>query len=162
MIDGLKNSVIESDIIPLPEDDPANFAGNGFTTTETVLKQSAWRDYDDNKERRWRIVNPARKHYSSGKEVGYTLGLKGAISPLMARQSGWVARRAPFANHPMWVLKSNEDVKGDRMWPAGKYDPQTRSIPKDSLQAWVDEKANVENEDILVFATVGESPGLSL
>lgn len=157
MIDGIKNSVVESDVIALPAEDPANFAGNGFTTTETVLKESAWRDWDAAKERRWKVVNPAKKHYASGKNVGYSIGIKEGIAPLMARPNGWVGMRAAFANHPMWVCKSEEDAKGVRMWPAGKYVPQTRSLPEDSLQAWVDKKDNVDNEEILVYATVGKS-----
>lgn len=159
MIDGLNNSVIESDIVPLPDaptGSAENFAGNAFCTQETVLKTEAGRPYDFEKERRWRIVNPARKHYSSGKEVGYGIGLKGVVAPMMSRPDGWALTRASFTKNPFWVCKEVEGEKGGRMWPAGKYVPQTREAPADSIGSWVAGEKNVENEDILIYATVGE------
>jgi len=41
------------------------------------------------------------------------------------------------------------------MWPAGKYVPQTRAPPADSIGEWVKGKESIENEDILVYVTVG-------
>ncbi|KAG6807682.1 hypothetical protein H0H93_001235 [Arthromyces matolae] len=41
------------------------------------------------------------------------------------------------------------------MWPAGKYVPQTREEPDDSVGKWAQGKQSVEDEDILVYVTVG-------
>ena len=46
MIAGIKNSVIEQDVIPIGGEKSAtgedyNFAGNAFTTTETVLEKES-------------------------------------------------------------------------------------------------------------------------
>ncbi|KAJ4470886.1 copper amine oxidase [Lentinula aciculospora] len=160
MVDGIKNSVIEQDIIPLGGEKSAtgedlNFAGNGFTTTETVLEKEGAREYDFVKERRWRITNSARKHYASGKDVGYSISMKGGITPMMARSDGWALRRAGFAKYPIWVVKDVEGPKGGRMWPAGKYVPQTRVQPEDSVLSWVAGELPVKDEDLLVFLTVG-------
>ena len=60
MVDGLRNSVVETDIMPFPHatGSSENFAGNAFVTKHTVLKDQTEgaREYDFNKERRWRIV----------------------------------------------------------------------------------------------------------
>lgn len=156
MIDGLNNTVVETDVIAGDDTGSANnFAGNAFYTETTPVKKETGRLYDFEKERKWSITNPARKHYSSGKDVAYALHLKGGLTPLMARQTGWVGKRATFTQKPIWVVKDVEDDKGSRMWPAGKYVPQTRESPADSLGEWVAGEKDVENEDLLVYVTVG-------
>lgn len=158
MVDGLSNSVVESDIIPLPDaptGSTANFGGNAFISRETVLATEAGRQFDWAKERRWKIVNTARKHYASDKDVGYSIGMKGGAAPMLARPDSWAAKRAGFVRNALWVCRDVEGPKGSRMWPAGKYVPLTREEPDDSLGKWVEGKQNVENEDILVYVTVG-------
>jgi primary-amine oxidase len=165
MIDGLNNSVVESDIIPLPDaptGSAMNFAGNAFISQDTILKTESARSYDYQKERRWKIINPSRKHYSSGKEVGYTVGMKGGATPMVTRPDGWAARRAAFLTEAVWVCRDEEGEKGGRMWPSGKYVPQTRDEPEDSVGKWVRGKGNVDNEDILLFLTVGKNFGFLL
>ncbi|KAK7057681.1 amine oxidase [Favolaschia claudopus] len=157
MVDGLLNSVVETDIMPspYPTGSDQNFGGNAFLAQDTVLKTESGRDHEAGKERRWRIVNPARQHYSTGKDVGYTLGVKAGAIQLMAQTDGWVGRRAPFTHKAMWVCRDVEDAKGGRMWPAGKYVAQTRDTPPDSISKWVEGGQSIENEDILVYLTVG-------
>ena len=163
MIDGLHNSVVETDIVPLPAPtgSPQNFAGNSFVTQDTVLKTESGRSHNYQKDRRWTIVNPTKKHYSSDKSVGYAIGMKGGATPIMARPDSWIIRRAEFLTDTLWVCRDVEGPKGGRMWPAGKYVPQTKVEPKDSVGNWVQGKGNVENEDILVYLTIG-TPLLSL
>lgn len=158
MIDGLNNTIIESDIIPLPNaptGSKENFAGNAFITQDTVLKEETGRPYDFEKERRWKIVNPSKQHYASGHDVGYIIGMKGGVTPMMARPDGWAMRRAGFTKYPFWVCRDVEGPKGGRMWPVGKYVPQTREAPEDSIAKWVEGKKNVENEDLVVFLNIG-------
>ncbi|PFH46270.1 hypothetical protein AMATHDRAFT_155768, partial [Amanita thiersii Skay4041] len=163
MIDGLSNSVIESDVIPqdAPTGSDVNFAGNGFTTRDTVLQTECERTWEYATDRRWKIVNRGRRHYSSGKEGGYVVLMKAGAVPMMAREDGWVGRRAAFARSAVWVCR---DVEGDsageekgtvRMWPAGKYVPQTREEPEESVGRWVKGGKGVDGEDILMFVTIG-------
>ncbi|KAF8910178.1 peroxisomal copper amine oxidase [Gymnopilus junonius] len=159
MVDGLKNTVIESDILPVdaPTGSKENFAGNAFFSKDTPIKVEGGRPYDFDKERRWRIVNSAKKHYSSGKAVGYNVAVKGGATPMMAKLDSWTAKRASFLTNTVWVVK-DEEAEGSgttRMWPSGKYVPQTKSEPEDSVGAWVKGEKEVEDEDILVFVTVG-------
>lgn len=160
MIDGLSNTVVESDILPLdaPTGSDENYAGNAFYPKDTVLTNETGRPYEFAKERRWRIVNKGKQHYSSGSDVGYSLGVKGGATPMMSKSDGWAAKRARFLTNTLWVCK---DVEGKdsgtiRMWPAGKYVPQTRTEPKDSVGSWVEGKLPVVDEDILVYLTVGQ------
>jgi primary-amine oxidase len=161
MLDGLYNSVIESDVVPLsaPTGSKENFAGNGFVVQDTVLKsqvQDGARDFDWARERRWRIANPARTHYASGKPSSYNIMMKGGVLPLMAHTDSWIARRASFAHKPLWVIRDQEGADGSRMWPSGKYVPQTREEPKDSVGRWVREgDGSIENEDIVLYLTIG-------
>ncbi|KDQ19347.1 hypothetical protein BOTBODRAFT_27929 [Botryobasidium botryosum FD-172 SS1] len=156
MIDGLRNSVVETDIKSLdyPTGSAENFAGNGFYPEETIIKNSAegGRVYDQSADRRWTIVNQAKKHHSSGKPVGYSLNLKGAIQTLLAREDSWAGVRAPFATKSLWVVREKE---GEREWPAGRYVPQTQKAPVDSVSEWIKDGKSLDNEDIILFATIG-------
>lgn len=162
MFDGLRNSVVESDVIALPalKGSKENWAGNAFTTTSRTLRfaSEGGRDYDFSKDRRWTVVNPNMKeHYASGKYPGYVLGYRGFSTTLLSRPDSWVATRAGFATKSLWVVKDVEDKTGGRLWPAGRYVPQTRGVPEDSVERWAQGEDNIENEDVVLFATLGSS-----
>ncbi|KIO07028.1 hypothetical protein M404DRAFT_14957 [Pisolithus tinctorius Marx 270] len=158
MLDGLQNSVIESDIVGLdaPTGTNENFAGNGFVVKDRVLKsqvEDGARDFNWANERRWRIANLNKTHYASGKPVSYAIMTKGTVLPLLAKPDSWIARRATFAHKQLWVVR---DEEGSRLFPSGKYVPQTREGPKDSVGKWVNEgNGSIENEDIVLFLTLG-------
>lgn len=161
MIDGLENSVVESDVVPYgyPTGSKENFAGNGFVVNERVLKstEEGVREYEERLDRRWRIVNPKRVHYASGKAAGYALGIKGASIGMMANEDGWASRRAAFARKALWVVRDREDGSEteERLYPSGKYVPQTREDPEDSVLKWSQEGKSIDGEDILLFVTFG-------
>jgi primary-amine oxidase len=156
MIDGLHNSIVETDIVPspYPTSSPENFAGNAFMAQSTTISapSSGGRTYNATTDRRWTIVNPSRKHYCSGHNTGYQLEVKGGIQNVLAREDSWIVRRAPFTTKHLWVVK---DKEGERNWPAGKYVPQTRNAPADSVIEWTKDEGTLENEDLLLFLTVG-------
>ena len=165
MIDGLLNSVVEADIVPydFPTGSKENFAGNGFIVKEMVLKNTneGVREYNAITDRRWSIVNAAKRHYANGKPAGYALGLKGSTVNLLAQPDSWASRRAAFARKTLWVVRDRDAKDGEedeRMYPAGKYVPQTWDTPPDSLPVWSAEDKTLENEDILVFVTIGKVP----
>ena len=160
MVDGLANSVLETDVVPSPAPvgSPENFAGNAFTTKTQILKVEGPRDYDWAADRRWKIINTSNKHYASGEYTGYGIHLKGGMIPLLAKEGSWVAQRAKFASKPLWVVKDKEAENGtERLWPAGKYLAQGRGGVDDSIGKWVEGEASVENEDILLFLSFGGS-----
>ena len=128
MVDGLQNSVVETDVrrLEAKTGSAENFAGNGFVTCDRVLREAreGERAYDAEADRRWQIVNAGRRHPVSGLLAGYSLGLKGGATPLMAQTDSWVGQRAAFARSALWVLRDVEGELGSRMWPSGKYVPR--------------------------------------
>jgi len=160
MIDGLGNSLVETDVMPLPDaptGSAANHAGNAFIAQDTVIRNASGREWNYATDRKWKIVNAAKTHHSSGKNVGYTIVTKSGATPFMLRPDSWVAKRATFATKSIWVCRDVEaqDSGTLRMWPAGRYVPQSRGSTCDSIGSWVKGGEPVENEDILVFVTIG-------
>ncbi|KAI0288584.1 peroxisomal copper amine oxidase [Russula brevipes] len=162
MVDGLQNSVVETDVLPATAGygSPENFAGNAFQVHDRVLRRASEgaRQWDASTDRRWRIVSAGKRHRVSGQQTGYTIGVKGGATPFLARPEGWVGRRATFARNALWVVREKEDAReGGRMWPSGKFVTQAREEPADSLARWVrdDGEENIENEDVLVYVTIG-------
>ena len=162
MVDGLLNSVIETDVLPATAEygSPENYAGNAFQIHDRVLRRAneGGREWDASADRRWRIVSAGKRHHASGQLTGYSIGVKGGATVALPRPEGWVGRRATFARNTMWVVREREDAReGGRMWPSGKFVPQAREEPADSLALWVrdDGDAKIENEDVLVYVTVG-------
>lgn len=162
MIDGLANTVVETDVIPLPDaptGSPQNFAGNAFTTRATpIIKQrEGGRDFDLSTDRRWSITSANRKHPVSGKPTSYSIMSKGTMTPVFARPDSWIVQRAGFTKKALWVVKDKEGPKGSRVWPSGKYVPGTRVAPDESIVGWVEkgEDESLEGEDVLVYLTAG-------
>ncbi|KAI0710687.1 peroxisomal copper amine oxidase [Earliella scabrosa] len=160
MVDGLQNTVVETDILPLPNaptGSAANHMGNAFIArgTPIAVASEGARDFDYAKDRRWSIINPKVVHPHSKRNAGYTIMGKGAATPMMALPDSIVAKRAPFATKPLWVVKDVEGPKGGRVWPSGKYVPQTRDSPPDSLPNWVKGNESLVGEDILLYLTMG-------
>lgn len=162
MVDGLNNTVVETDILPLPNaptGSPANHFGNAFITraTPVAVASDGARDMDYDKDRRWSIVNPARVHPHSKRNASYSIMGKGSHAPLMALPDSAVAKRAPFATRPLWVVRDVEGPKGGRVWPSGKYVPQTRDTPEDALLSWTKGDDSLVGQDILLYLTMGVS-----
>jgi primary-amine oxidase len=102
---------------------------------------------------RWTIINKQKCHYASGKAVGYALAVRGACTELLAKADSWAAKRAAFATKALWVARDADDDK--RVWPAGRYVPQTQENPKDSVLSWCQGNESVDGEDIVIFLTTG-------
>ncbi|GAA6030894.1 hypothetical protein JCM8097_008924 [Rhodosporidiobolus ruineniae] len=154
MIDGLNNSVVETEIKSLeaPTGSAENWAGNGFYSTKRELQTTAEgaRDYDATTSRMWSMVNPNKKHYSSGASVGYKIMCKDWC-PLLAKDDSIVARRATFAKRSLWVSPYEEG----RLFPSGKFPTQTMQAPEDSLEGWMAGNHKIANEDIIIWAQFG-------
>jgi len=162
MVDGLANSVVETDVLPTAANyrSPENYAGNSFQIHDRVLRRASEgaRKWDASTDRRWRIVSSGNTHYSSGQQTGYAIGVKGGATPLLSRPEGWAGCRATFAHNTLWVVREKEDAReGSRIWPSGKFVTQAREEPADSLARWLrdDGDAKIDNEDVLVYVTVG-------
>lgn len=75
MIDGINNSIIETDVLPVaePTGSDENWAGNGFYASKTILRTTAEgaRMSDSEKGRMWSFVNEDKLHYASKAPVGF-------------------------------------------------------------------------------------------
>ncbi|GAA5826836.1 hypothetical protein JCM5353_005413 [Sporobolomyces roseus] len=154
MIDGVKNSVIESEVRALdaPTGSDENWAGNGFYSTKQELKTTSKgaRQADPLKGRQWSMINPSKTHYSSGANVGYKIMCKDT-PPLLPHPDSLVGRRATFAKNTIWVTPYEDG----QLYPAGKYPTQTPFAPEDSLEHWMKGDRSISNEDIVVWYTFG-------
>lgn len=159
MVDGLSNTVVETDIVPLaaPTGSALNHAGNGFTTKSFPIAKASEgaRNFELSTDRRWAITNPGRRHPVTGKPTGYTIMGKGGVTPLMARDDSWIAKRARWAQKALWVVKDVEGPHGSRVWPSGKYVPGSREENPDSVTKWVQGDESLDGQDVLLFLTIG-------
>lgn len=154
MIDGQKNQVVQTDIVP-DEDvvgGSTNYYGNGFHTEKTIFEnsKSAISDYDANKARTWTIENPNKQHYSSGNQVGYKI-MCNNMSNMFAKKGSMLYNRAPFARHGIHVTKYQDNT----LYPSGMYVNQCEGGEQFALSDWIAKDDNVQNEDIVTWLTFG-------
>jgi primary-amine oxidase len=147
-VDGTNNSVVEMNTSALPPgaDNPYK---NAFTMTETLFhtEQEAERQMSLNDNRRWTIINPSVKG-SLGYPVGYTL-LPGENAVPYAAPDSWLRKRAAFTNAHFWTTPYDPS----QMFAAGFYVNQSKG--EDGLQRWVEAKRSIENQDVVVWYTMG-------
>ncbi|QRW02902.1 primary-amine oxidase [Ceratobasidium sp. AG-Ba] len=157
MVDGINNTVIESDIVPYPHaaGSPENYAGNGFVSLDKPILKASGRDYNHETDRRWRIINASKLHYSSGLPVAYSVGVGSVARTALAAEGSWIRQRAVFCDKALWIVPEDESTLGGRRWPAGRHVPQSRGYPSDSVAEWTKLQEKVEDTDILLFLTIG-------
>ncbi|GAA99150.1 uncharacterized protein L969DRAFT_88243 [Mixia osmundae IAM 14324] len=160
MLDGVNNTVVETNVVSAEGEvgSAENYAGNRFEARKTVLKtaKAAIRDPDPATSRYWSIVQPSEKHYSSGHSPAYKI-MAPYQPPLYCKPGSWVARRAPFAKHGLWVVPTSTTA-ATSIYPAGEHVPQSCQDGgelEDSVQVWADRDENIENTDIALYLTFG-------
>ncbi len=154
MIDGLNNSVVETEVLQMdePTGSAENWAGNGFYSSKKVLATTAEgaRLASAPTQRMWSIVNEDKKHYASNQSIGYKIMCKD-MPPLLAKEDSLVGRRATFAKKNLWVTPY---VDG-QLFPAGKFPTQSMEAPKDSLEYWMEGKRNIRKTDVVSWLHFG-------
>jgi primary-amine oxidase len=146
MVDGLENSVIECDSVPVPPG-PDNPHGNAWVVKETPLarESAARRDTSTTVARYWKVVNPGRRN-ALGDPVAYRLE-PGPSVPPMYQEGAFALRRAAFATHALWVTPYAEDER----FPAGDYPNQHPG--GEGLPAWTKADRPLEGRDIVLWHT---------
>ena len=100
MVNGLLNSVIETDVLPATAryGSAENFAGNAFQIHDRVLRQAneGAREWAASADRRWRIVSAGKRHHASGQLTGCSIGVKGG---------------ATVTHNMLWVVREKEDTQ---------------------------------------------------
>ena len=149
MIDGLQNSVVETNITG-EESREKNRWGNAFKAVNTLLRTEAEAQRDIERERTWKIINPNVRNPVNGRVVGYELcpGVS-SNSRLLATADSSIFQRAAFARHHVWVTPSHPEEQ----FPAGDYPNQHPGGA--GLPAWTVANRSIENTTLTVWHTVG-------
>ncbi|KAK8000722.1 copper amine oxidase [Apiospora arundinis] len=117
-----ETAVVLEESHPMPHIDPAtNPFGNGYEIRRTPLDKAAFADAEPKLNRVVRLENRSKTNAVSGKHVGY----KFAPSPtqlLLAHPDSTQAKRAPFAQHHLWVTGHRDG----ELWAAGEFTNQSR------------------------------------
>jgi primary-amine oxidase len=149
MVDGLRNSVVETNIVPEQERE-RNRWGNAFRPVDTMLRTEGEAQRDIARDRSWKIINPHMRNPANGSFVGYELcpGV-GATSLLLAASDSSISQRAAFARHHLWVTPS----RPEEQFPAGDYPNQHPGGA--GLPAWTEANRSIEDTVLTLWHTVG-------
>ena len=147
-LDGLDNTVVESNV-ELMANDPHPY-GAGFEATRRVLttEAEAKRDIDPAASRNWRIENPNVKN-GLGKPVAYKLLPQ--ASPQMFPGADTIAgKRGGFARHNLWVTPYE---KTEHYAGAGPFTNLHNGGV--GLATYAEQNRSIENTDLVVWHTFG-------
>ncbi|CAH7673550.1 copper amine oxidase [Phakopsora pachyrhizi] len=154
MIDGINNSVVRADVVPLPEPTGSdeNYLGNGFSIDQKVLKTTdeGAEDFYHEKDRSWSIINPNKLHYSSKQPIGYRINCRNFLK-MLSKADSMISKRAPFIKNDLFVTPFVDN----QFYPSGKYVPGNDGSFKDTLQDWLEGNKVIENTDIVTYLTFG-------
>ncbi|MCQ6281193.1 primary-amine oxidase [Bacillus sp. EB600] len=147
-LDGMKNSVMEINTVP-EEKGPHNPYNNGFypVTTKFKTEKEAIRKMNLESARTWKVINPNRKNFV-GQPVGYKI-MTGENCLPFANDDSSLIKRAGFLKNHLHVTKFNRNER----YASGNYPNQNRG--GDGLSKYVEADRNIENEDIVVWYTMG-------
>jgi primary-amine oxidase len=147
-VDGVRNSVVEMNTRAIPPE-RQNPSANGMTMEETMLRRelAAGRSMKMESARTWSVRNSSAKN-SLGQPASFIL-VPGANSVPYAAPSSSVRKRAGFINRHFWVTR----YRAGEMNAAGAYPNQSKG--GDGLPAWVSNNEPIENEDIVLWYTMG-------
>lgn len=148
ILDGVKNSLVESYTVA-EKAGPENPNNNAFYTIANAFKTEteSVSNIDLATQKTWKIVNPNSKNYL-GQQVGYKLVTGENCFPFATDEAS-VIKRAGFIKNHLHVTKYDRD----QMYASGKYPNQSKG--GDSLEHYVKADRNIENEDIVVWYTMG-------
>ena len=154
MIDGINNSVAETDVVASehPVGHPDNMVGNGFKAVTKVFNDThdAQGVANLEKHRSWKIINENKIHPYAKQPVGWKIH-NPSPPTLLAKPGSIVYERAIFATKNLWVTPYDREQK----FPAGYHIYQ--SDPKQNLgiPQYIKEKKSVRNQSIVAWITFG-------
>jgi primary-amine oxidase len=148
-VDGpAKNALYEMNVESVPAGE-GNKNGNGFAMKDTLLKseKAAERSLNTATARGWKVVNTTVKN-ALGQPSAYAL-MPGDNAVPYSLPGSYLSTVGAFAQHHLWATPyaSNE------MYAAGTYVRDGR--PADGLVKWTADDRSIENEDIVLWYTVG-------
>ncbi|CAL8090522.1 unnamed protein product [Orchesella dallaii] len=153
-VDGLENTVVVEDIIPIDDDDDDDISstnpyGNGITTRETILENAATArtSVSSKKGRTWKIFNPTKKHPLTKDPKGWKLVPSGDYVPLLMKKNSPLRKNTAWTDYNLWVTPYNDDL----LYASGLW------MDNDGLADWVKENltASVVKTDVVLWHVFG-------
>ena len=148
MLDGLGNSVVETETYAEPIG-PNNPHGNAFYPVSRTFKteKETGRILDLQTQRTWKIVNPNSKNFVN-QPVSYKI-MPGENCLPFAHDESSLMQRAGFIKNHLYVTQYNPD----ELYASGKYPNQHKG--GEGLTKYVEQDRPIDNEDIVVWYTMG-------
>ncbi|KAI9042257.1 amine oxidase [Aspergillus affinis] len=146
-IDGFKNTVYYEDSVPLPEDENNPYLV-GYTTEQTVIRNSSSANTDVNRHRVFKIRNDNVINPVTYKPISYKL-VTVPSQMLLLSKNAMGYRRAEFASKPIWVTKYQDD----ELFAAGEFTNQ--STKAHGVETWVQRNDKTEDEDVVLWHSFG-------
>ncbi|MER2109024.1 MAG: primary-amine oxidase [Solibacillus sp.] len=148
MLDGVKNSVVETETYAEPEG-PNNPHSNAFYPVSRIFQTEleAVRQMDFATQRTWKIINKNSKNFVN-QPVGYKI-MPGENCLPYAHDSASVIKRAGFLKNHLYVSQFDRD----ELYASGSYPNQHKG--GDGLSKYVEKNRAIDDEDIVVWYTMG-------
>ena len=148
MLDGVKNSVVETETYAEPEG-PNNPHSNAFYPVSRTFKteKEAVRILDLQTQRTWKIVNKNSKNFVN-QPVGYKI-MPGENCLPYAHDSASLIKRAGFLKNHLYVTQYDRD----ELYASGKYPNQHKG--GEGLTKYIENDRQIDDEDIVVWYTMG-------
>ncbi|MER2192349.1 MAG: primary-amine oxidase [Solibacillus sp.] len=148
MLDGVKNSVVETETYAEPEG-PNNPHSNAFYPVSRIFETEleAVRQMDFATQRTWKIINKNSKNFVN-QPVGYKI-MPGENCLPYAHDSASVIKRAGFLKNHLYVSQFDRD----ELYASGSYPNQHKG--GDGLSKYVEKNRAIDDEDIVVWYTMG-------
>ncbi|CAN8064892.1 unnamed protein product [Agarophyton chilense] len=150
-VDGARNSVEEVNLVAAEAGEHNSF-GNAFRVESSLLRTEQEAQRNAVAARTWRIFNPHKENYISGKKIAYKLVpyTFGSFQPhLLTTDESAVSKRGWFAKKSLWVTPYEEGEN----YPAGEF--PTQSAGGDGLPLWTTKNRSIVDERIVVWHSFG-------
>ena len=141
-VDGTANRLVEEDMHGAPA-----VSTNAFAIDRRPIAVEGFHDLSAATNRHW-IVEHATRRNALGVPVGYRLHPE-THTPAYGDPSDEGLRRAPFAQHGLWVTR----YRDGELYAAG--DQPNQGQVGDGLESYVADRADVDGEDLVVWFTTG-------
>lgn len=149
-IDGFKNTIYYEDSVPLPEDEN-NPYGVGYTTEQTVIKNSGTANTSVDRHRVFKIRNDNVTNPITYKPVAYKLHTVPS-QMMLASPKSFGQKRAAFATKPIWVTKYQDG----ELFSGGEFTNQSKE--SQGVEKWVQRNDRTENEDVVLWHSKSSIP----
>jgi len=147
-IDGTSNTFVREALVPEkmpPDSTRKNIWRMKHEVAKTDTNAKFRLSYDQ--PAMWMVMNP-HKTNSLGYPVSYMLHAEGNALPLVGADEPPLSR-ALFANYHLWVTPFDPAER----YAAGDFPNQSR--PGQGLPAWTSKNRNIEDQDIVLWYTMG-------